>query len=104
MKVKTIILPPAERILIAVGENIKLARKRRRWTMEDMVDRCGISRPTLSFIEKGSPKVAIGKYMSVMLALGLESHFLLLGKNDEIGRHLQDSQLMDSKSYFKEKK
>ena len=97
MKKQTIILPTAKKILAIVGENIKLARKRRRWTMENMSERANISRPTLYFIEKGSPKVAIGKYLNVVSALKMGNDFLAIAGNDSFGRILQDADTLNRK-------
>ena len=43
-----------------VGENIKLARKRRKLTTIQVSERAGIDRKTLYQIEKGKPSVSIG--------------------------------------------
>ncbi len=85
-----VILPKTTRILIQMGENIKLARLRRKFSAEQVAERANISRPTLSAIEKGMPTVSIGSYLLVLQVLGLENDFLLLAKDDILGRKLQD--------------
>ena len=77
-----------------MGEQIKLARLRRRLSTELVAERAGISRATLWNVEKGSPSVAIGIYAAVLHALGnMDSDFLLVAKDDELGRTLQDLEL-----------
>lgn len=76
-----------------MGENIKLARLRRRFSSEQVAERANISRPTLSAIEKGKPTVSIGSYLLVLHVLGLENDFLLLAKDDILGRKLQDAKI-----------
>jgi len=88
-----ILLPRTSKILKTVGEQIKLARLRRKFSSEIIAERAGISRPTLIAIEKGQPTVSIGHYINVMKALGLENDFYLLAKDDELGRKLQDAGL-----------
>lgn len=90
-KKATVILPQTLRMLNQMGEQIRLARLRRRLTAELVAERAGISRMTLSNIEKGSPSVAIGSYAAVLHALnGMDRDLLLVAKDDELGRKLQD--------------
>ena len=96
-KKKIIILPKTRRILVEMGENIKLARLRRKLSAEQLAERANISRPTLVAIEKGSPTVSIGSYLLVLHVLGLEKDFLLLAKDDELGRKIQDAQMSAKK-------
>lgn len=92
-KRKQVLLPKYLRILSEFGENIKLARLRRKLSSEQVAERANISRPTLTEIEKGSPTVSIGSYFSVLQVLGLEKDFLLLAKDDVLGRKLQDAKI-----------
>ena len=89
-----IILPKKRKILTEMGENIKLARLRRKLSAEQIAERANISRPTLSAIEKGSPSVSMGYYFLVLDVLGLENDFLLLAKDDVFGRKLQDAAIL----------
>ena len=91
---KTIILPKYKKIFENIGENIKLARKRRKLTTEQVSERAGINRTTLYRIEKGDPAVAIGSYFNVFRVLNLEDDFKKLGIDDEFGRKLQDLDLL----------
>jgi transcriptional regulator with XRE-family HTH domain len=92
-KKKIVLLPKTKRIISEMGANIKLARLRRKLSSEQVAERANISRPTLSAIEKGAPTVSIGSYLLVLQVLGLESDFLLLAKDDELGRKLQDARI-----------
>ena len=86
--------PKTVQILEQMGEQIKLARLRRRLSTELVAERAGISRATLWNVEKGSPSVAIGIYAAVLHALGnMDNDFLLVAKDDEFGRTLQDLEL-----------
>lgn len=74
-----------------MGEQIKLARLRRQLSTELVAERAGISRATLWNVEKGSPSVAIGIYAAVLHALNnLDTDLLLVAKDDEFGRKMQD--------------
>lgn len=92
-----LLLPKNERLLQEVGENIKLARLRRRLTMNQVSERAGISRPTLSSLERGSPSVSLGIVLQVLFVLGLEKDLLLLAEDDIFGRKLQDANLIVKK-------
>ena len=76
-----------------VGEQIKLARLRRDLSLAQVAERATCSPLTVSRIEKGSPTVAIGIYLRVLYALQLDDDILLLAKDDELGRQLQDMAL-----------
>lgn len=91
---KTILLPKYQKIFEQVGENIKLARKRRKLTTEQVSERAGIHRATLYRIEKGDPAVSIGLYFNVFRVLNLQDDFLKLAVDDEFGRKLQDLDLL----------
>ena len=98
MKQQLVLLPKAQKVLNDLGENIKLARLRRKLSTEQVSERAGISRSTLWQIEKGTPTVAMGAYFQVLFVLGLEKDFLKLGADDELGRKLQDAGLLVKES------
>lgn len=91
---KVLIMPSLKKILEELGENIKLARLRRKLSGEQVAERANISRPTLLSIEKGVPGVAMGAYAQVLFVLGLEKDLLKLAIDDVLGRKLQDAELV----------
>ncbi len=92
------ILPGTEEILATVGERIKLARLRRGLSAELVAERAGISRASLWKVEKGEPSVAMGIYAAVLHALNnLDKDLLLIARDDELGRRLQDLNLITKK-------
>ncbi|MBX3021341.1 MAG: helix-turn-helix domain-containing protein [Bdellovibrionales bacterium] len=76
-----------------MGENIRLARLRRRLSASLTASRAGISRPTLRAIERGDPKVTLGAYAIVLMTLGLDKELAGIARNDILGRKLQDVNL-----------
>lgn len=83
-------LPSLNRILSEVGQNIRLARLRRKFSAALVAERAGMSRTTLSSIEHGDTGVSIGAYARVLLALSLEQDLGLVARDDVLGRKLQD--------------
>jgi transcriptional regulator with XRE-family HTH domain len=94
-KRNTILLPRAQKTISVLGDNIKLARLRRKFSAELVAERANISRPTLLSMEKGSPNVSIGAYVKVLSVLGLEKDILEVAKDDQLGRRLQDAKLIN---------
>jgi transcriptional regulator with XRE-family HTH domain len=94
IKRKTPLLPKIEKILVEMGENIKLARLRRRLSTAQVAERANISRMTLFYIEKGKEGVSMGAYAQVLFVLGLEKDLLKLAGDDPLGRKLQDAKLL----------
>lgn len=88
------LLPKYATLLEQMGENIKLARKRRKLTTIQVAERAGIARSTLYLVEKGDSSVAMGAYFNVLRVLGLQNDFLKLAADDELGRKLQDLELL----------
>lgn len=105
MKLKiNILLPTASKILSQLGEDIKLARLRRKLSTEQIAERAGISRSTLWLIEKGTPSVTMGAYLQVLFVMGLEKNLLLMANDDVLGRKLQDANLLVKKRATKKTK
>ena len=77
-----------------MGEQIKLARKRRHLSMQDIAERATVTRLTVSKVEHGDPTVSIGIYARVLYALNLENDITLLAADDALGRQLQDAELL----------
>ncbi len=94
---KQIIFPKYRKYFERLGENIKLARKRRKLTTVQVAERANINRTTLYRIERGDPRVSMGAYFNVLRVLGLQEDILKLAADDEFGRKLQDIELLRKK-------
>jgi len=74
-----------------LGKLIRLGRKERKMTEEDLSGRAGISRRTLQKIERGDPKCEIGLVFEVANIIGVK-----LFSDEEnsnrytFGRHIDD--------------
>lgn len=94
MKKEVLLYPKEKRMLRKVGEQIKLARLRRKLSTSLVAERAKISRATLWKIENGDPSVSMGAYLSVLFAIDLAEDILFLAREDEEGRKLQDQRLL----------
>jgi len=91
---KQVLFPKHQKVMEQVGENIKLARRRRKLTTIQVSERAGIDRTTLYQIEKGNGSVSMGAYFNTLRVLGLQDDFLKLAGDDSFGRKLQDLSLI----------
>ena len=68
--------PPAavDDTLKRLGRNLRTARLRRQLRLQDVANRLGVSRFTVSDLEKGKPGVSAAAYFGALWALGLLSH------------------------------
>ena len=94
---KQVLFPKHQKVMEQVGENIKLARKRRKLTTIQVSERAGIDRSTLYQIEKGNGGVSMAAYFNTLRVLGLQDDFLKLAADDSYGRKLQDLSLIGRK-------
>jgi transcriptional regulator with XRE-family HTH domain len=96
-RAKYTLLPRLTKILQELGEDIKLARLRRKLSAGQVSERAGISRSTLWQIEKGEPSVSMGYYAQVLFVLGLEKGLSDMVADDVLGRKLQDAEILVKK-------
>ena len=89
----TVQLPTVQRLMRELGDNIRLARLRRGFSMQLVAERAGMSRTTLRSIERGAAGVTLGAYANVLHCLGLHRDLGLIAHDDELGRKLQDAEL-----------
>ena len=103
MKKKIQSSPLTKRLLLELGENIKLARLRRNLSIRLVAERVGVSINTITSLEKGLSGVSIGVLANVLHTIGLAEDITLLAKDDVLGRKLQDLQLLPKKRATKVK-
>lgn len=72
-----------EQVLVKMGKQIKRARLRRNVKAEILAEQVGISKSTLSAIEKGTATVSIGAYAAVLFYLGLEKDLECVAMDEE---------------------
>lgn len=91
------ILPKHKRMFKQVGEQIRLARLRRRLSAQQVSERAGISRNTLYLLEKGNHGSSIETLFRVLHVLGLEQDYVAIARDDELGRRIEDARLVTPK-------
>ncbi len=98
------LLPKHERLLVGLGENLRLARLRRRLSAEQVAERAGLSRSTLHLMENGAPGTSLGKLVQVLAVLGLEENLSQVAADDILGRKLEDARLTETRRRAPKKK
>ena len=93
MKRQNVIYPKAQKALKTMGENLRLARKRRKITSKMMAERANMSLMTLRSLERGEAQVSMANYMSVIACLGFQDDIAQVAANDILGHDLQDAAL-----------
>ena len=83
---------PVERALVAAGDDLALARRRRGLSTASMAERAGISKKTLYRLEQGDPGVSWGAVVRVLNILNLlpELNKALNTTNDALGLALMN--------------
>ena len=62
----------AQEAAILLGKQIKLGRKQRNWSEQNLAERAGLSRATLQKIENGEMSCAIGLVFEVAVLVGVK--------------------------------
>ena len=90
------VLPAAlRRSLSKFGNDLSVARRKRRLTMGMMAERTGLAKSTYARLEKGDPAVAMGAYAMALFVLGFGEAFrdLIDARRDEDGLLLDEERL-----------
>ena len=74
----------AKEALVQLGEQVRMARKRRQWTIAELAKKIGVSSPTLIALEKGEPTVSVGVLVSTLWTLGLETELRNLANPSDV--------------------
>ena len=105
MNKSVVIMPKTKKILEEMGQNIRMARLRRDLSVNLVCERESISITSLWLVEKGSPRIAIGIYAAVLMALnGLDEDLLKVASDDKLGHTLQDLRITPKKRASKKEK
>lgn len=105
MNKKLLNLPfDAQRSIEALGANLKIARKRRKWRQSDLQDRAGISPSTVQRIERGDPSVSIYSYLMLLDVYGcvggvseiITPENDLLAPDFEYGQRIRKRKILDN--------
>lgn len=85
----------ARRALVKLGEDISIARRKRRISTVSMAERAFVSRSTYAKIEKGDPTVSFGAYATVLAILGMADGIGQLAdrSQDMIGLDIDEERL-----------
>ena len=94
-KIKESLPTEASAIILKLGERIRIARKRRAMTMEDMASRMFVTRRTLARLENGDPGVSLAVFTSALWVLGFDKdlHHVAAPEQDKIGLY-REQQLL----------
>jgi transcriptional regulator with XRE-family HTH domain len=87
--------PKSKSALVQLGQDLRVARVRRRMPASDLAVRAGVSLSTITRLEKGDRGVGVGTLADVLVALGLIRRLgdLVDIRNDELGLALAVKQI-----------
>ncbi len=79
--------PSVKRITKNLGENVRVARLRRRWSQKDLAVKIGVSVGTVQRVESGDPGVGIGTIVTIFYMFGCQRQIsdALDPTKDELG-------------------
>ena len=66
-----VLSPLTTEALRLLGARVRLGRLQRRWSVESLAERVGVSPTTLRKVERGDPSVAIGTALEAAVLVGV---------------------------------
>lgn len=54
-----------------LGQQIRVERLRKRWTVQDLAERAGVSKPTITKLERGDLSVSLGTAFEAAVLVGV---------------------------------
>lgn len=85
---------PVSRALAAeLGDRLRLARRRRGLSLDEVAARTLVSRPTISRLERGDLAVSVAVLVRYLEVLGLASDVALIAARDDVGAAIADARL-----------
>jgi transcriptional regulator with XRE-family HTH domain len=73
-----------------LGARVKLARRERRWTLQELADRAGVTAVTMRKVERGDPTVRLGIAFEAAALTGVP-----LFDQDSSRRRLEANRIVD---------
>jgi len=94
-KSQTLISDAALGSLLGLGARLKEARLRRNWTQSLAADKAGLSESSVKKVERGSSRISISAYLSLLDVYGLPNAFnnIMAAGDDTLGEALSKSAL-----------
>ena len=82
--------PSHQRVLERLGQDLSLARRRRRMTQASIAERAGVSLSTVRRLEQGDEGVALGAVLRILGVFGMQDHLenLADAQHDQTGMAL----------------
>lgn len=92
---RTSLPPEVTESVFHLGEHIRIARKRRKLTLDAMASRMFVTRKTLSRLENGDPGVSLAVLTSALWVLGFENdlHEIANPEKDKVGIYRERQRL-----------
>lgn len=63
--------PEAAAVIAILGQQIRIGRQRKGWSVASLASRAGVSSPTIVAIEAGSPGTSIGNVLNAAVTVGV---------------------------------
>jgi transcriptional regulator with XRE-family HTH domain len=63
--------PIAREAARLLGARVRLARRERGWTLQELADRVGVTHPTMAKVERGDPSVGLGVAFEAATLVGV---------------------------------